>query len=202
MTDTATSATTYTELVKSIVDKKIRRLQNGYLANRSAEVAALARLRRGLGKPAGSVLDILEFTHADEFVGNPRSDAATPAETAAHLSMTLYALHQQSQRQAMHRGGRTLGRAIRALIPTDRGDTYVDHAVAKRFAMLGTADSLNELVHHLRGITQLLRTGDVPLDYGQLATDLLRWQHVDGAARVRLGWGRDFHRTPTSTDTP
>lgn len=196
MTDTLT----YAELVKSIVDKKIRRLQNGYLNNRSAEVGALARLRRTLGKPAGSVLDILEFTHADEFAG--RGDEPTFAETAAHLCLPLYALHQQSQGKPMHQSGCPLGRSIRALIPTERGDNYVDHAVAKRFAMLGTADSLDELTHHLRGVVQLLRTADVPLDYSQLAADLLNWQRHDGAAQVRLRWGRDFHHTPKQNDKP
>jgi CRISPR system Cascade subunit CasB len=194
MTDT----TSYTELVKSIVDKKVWRLQNGYLANRSAEVGALARLRRGLGKPAGSVLDILEFTHADELAG--RNDEPTFAETAVHLSMTLYALHQQSQGKPMHQANHPLGRAIRKLIPTERGENYVDHAVAKRFAMLGTADSLDELTHHMRGMVQLLRAGGVPLDYGRLAADLLHWQRPNGAATVRLRWGRDFHQAVKQND--
>lgn len=195
-----TETLTYTELVKSIVDKKVRRLQNGYLANRSAEVAALARLRRGLGKPAGSVLDIVEFTHADEFAG--KDDEPTFAETAAHLSMTLYALHQQSQSRPMHQGSHPLGRSIRALIPVERGEKYTEDSVAKRFAMLGTADSLGELTHHLRGMVQLLRGGGVPLDYGQLAAELLYWQRPGGAAKVRLRWGRDFHRTPRKNDNP
>lgn len=197
MTDTMS----YTDLVQSLVDAKIARLQNGYVANRSTEVAALARLRRGVGKPAGSVLDILEFTYATEFVGDPRSDDPTPAEVAAHLCLTLYAVHQQSQKHPMHRRGHRLGRSIRALIP-DGHSNYVEHAVARRFAMLGTAHSLDELVHHLRGMVQLLRTNTVPLDYGLLAADLLRWQRPGGPAAVRLGWGRDFHRPPRQTDTP
>lgn len=188
---------TYTQLVGSIVEKKIWRLQNGYLANRSAEVAALARLRRGLGKPAGSVLDILEFTHADELAG--RGDNPTVAETSAHLCLTLYAFHQQSQGKPMHQAGYALGRSIRALIPTERGENYTDHAVARRFAMLGTADSLDEMVYHLRGMVQLLRTAGVPLDYKQLAADLFGWKHQRDT--VRLRWGRDFHRTPKN-DNP
>jgi CRISPR system Cascade subunit CasB len=195
MTDTMS----YTEHVASVVDSKIANLQRGYLADRSAAVAALARLRRGVGKPAGSVLDILEFTYAPEFVADPRDDAPTAAEVAAHLCLTLYAVHQQSQRQPMHRRGseHRLGRSIRALIP-ETITNYVEHSVARRFAILGTADSLDELTHHVRGMVQLLRAHDIPLDYQQLATDLLRWQRPDGPARVRLGWGRDFHRTRTT----
>jgi CRISPR system Cascade subunit CasB len=100
----------------------------------------------------------------------------------------------------MHQAGHPLGRSIRALIPVERGDNYVDHAVARRFAMLGTADTLDELTHHLRGMVQLLRTNGVPLDYGQLAADLLNWQRPGHAARVRLRWGRDFHRTPNQNN--
>ena len=194
MTDTMT----YTERVSSVVDKKVRRLQNGYRNNQSAAVAALARLRRGLGKPAGSVLDILEFTHADELAGT--TDEPTFGETAAHLCLTLYALHQQSQSQPMHQSGHPLGRSIRALIPTSLGENYTGHSVAKRFAMLGTADSAEELVHHLRGMVQLLRTNGVPLDYGQLAVDLVGWQAPGRRAQVRLRWGRDFHHTPQQND--
>ncbi|MGH3757666.1 type I-E CRISPR-associated protein Cse2/CasB [Actinophytocola sp.] len=189
---------TYT--VKSVVDKKIWDLQNGYVANRSGAVAALARLRRGVGKPAGSVLDILEFTYAPELVGDPRDDDPTPGEVAAHLCLTLYAVHQQSQRQRMHQRGRPLGRSIRALIPPDHPD-YTRHPVARRFAMLGTADSLAELEYHLRGMVQLLHTNTVPLDYGQLAVDLLRWQCPGGAPTVRLWWGRDFHHLSTPAAT-
>ena len=198
MTDTMS----HTDLVRSLVDAKITGLQEGYVANRSAAVAALARLRRGVGKPAGSVLDILEFTYAPEFVGDPRSDEPTSAEVAAHLCLTLYAVHQQSQRHRMHQRGRRLGRSIRALIPDQGKNSYVDHSVARRFAVLGTADSLEELTHHLRGMVQLLRANPVPvpLDYGLLAADLVRWQRSGGPAKVRLGWGRDFHRPPMQTD--
>jgi CRISPR system Cascade subunit CasB len=187
-----TETTTYVDLVKSTVDNRIGTLQSGYLRNQSASVAALARLRRGVGKPAGSVLDILEFTYATEFVGDPRDDAPTTAEVAAHLSITLYALHQQSQRERMHRSGHRLGLSIRALAPDK---DYLTHSVTRRFAMLGTADSLDELTHHLRGMVQLLRTTAVPLDYGLLAADLLQWQRPQRRASVRLRWGRDFHRT-------
>ncbi|CRK59252.1 CRISPR-associated protein, Cse2 family [Alloactinosynnema sp. L-07] len=181
--------------VHTIIDERVRVLQEGYLSNRSAAVGALARLRRGLGKPAGSVLDILDHTHHPEFVLDPQSDEATPQERAAHLAMTLYALHQQAQTQRMHKAGRRFGQAVRALVA---GDLTPQDPVARRFAMIGTADSLDELTHHLRGMIQLLRTKQIPLDYGRLATDLLFWQFPSSAAGVRLRWGRDFHFSKTT----
>jgi CRISPR system Cascade subunit CasB len=57
------------------------------------------------------------------------------------------------------------------------------------------------LVHHARGMVQLLRAHAIPLDYAVLADQLVRWQTIDGPAAVRRVWGRDFYRT-TSSDQP
>jgi CRISPR system Cascade subunit CasB len=184
---------THTLTIADIIGSRIGKLQDGYLKDRSAAVAALARLRRGVGKPAGSVLDIVEHTHAEEFVFGWDEDEPSYAENAAHVAMTLYALHQQSQRRAMHAPGRRFGAAVRRLVPEPRPDA----PVARRFAALGTADSFDELSHHLRGLVQLLRREQIPLDYGLLARDLWSWQLPGHAARVRLRWGRDFHFPPT-----
>jgi CRISPR type I-E-associated protein CasB/Cse2 len=185
--------------LRELVNSRISRLQNGYLKNRATEVSALARLRRGLGKVPGSVLDILEFTTAAELVRDPRDDDPTFAEVAAHHCLTLFAMHQQSQSHRMHQSGLRLGKSLRRLI--NKEDVKPENPVVRRFTMLGTADSINELVHHLRGMVQLLRINSIPLDYGQLAVDLLRWQFPNGVDDVRLVWGRDFYTfTPTDNN--
>jgi CRISPR system Cascade subunit CasB len=188
----------------TVVHTRIGIIQTRALKNQPSGVAALARLRRGVGKPPGAVQDILEYTLATEFADRTAGDDATVKEIAAHISMTLYALHQQSQHQPMHRRGWGLGRAVRQLNGPD-----VDgppSAVRRRFNALGTADSLDELVHHGRGMVQLLRTKAIPLDYALLADQLVRRQTPDGPAKVRLVWGRDFYRTttpaPDQSDTP
>lgn len=184
--------------VGTVVDQRIRTLQEGVLANRSTSVAALARLRRGVGKPPGSVHDILQYTLAEEFVRPGAGDDPTVEETAAHICLTLWAVHQQSQRQRMHQRGHGLGRAVRRLHPEEPGST--PPPVVRRFQTLGTADSLDELVHHTRGMVQLLRAKAFPLDYGLLADELVWWQRPRGAAAVRLRWGREFYRAPASDD--
>jgi CRISPR type I-E-associated protein CasB/Cse2 len=194
MTSTESKPATATGLfntVQDVVGRKIAGLQQGYRANQSAQVAALARLRRGLGKQPGELLDILEFTTAPELVGDWRSDDPNHAEIAAHHCLTLFAMHQQSQSQPMHHSGQRLGKALRKLIGRD--ELKPENPVVRRFAMLGTADTLDEVVHHLRGLVQLLRANAIPLDYGLLARDLLAWQYPNGPARVRMGWGRDFY---------
>ncbi|QTR06433.1 type I-E CRISPR-associated protein Cse2/CasB, partial [Saccharothrix algeriensis] len=126
------------------VHARVTALQEGVLANRSAAVAGLARLRRGAGKPAGSVNEILQHTVSEKFAGPTAGDGPTAAETAAHVAMTLYAVHQQSQRKRMHQRGYGLGRAVRLLHPGEFG--AIVPPVLRRFQALGTAQSLEEIV--------------------------------------------------------
>lgn len=197
-------------LVGGIVDDRITALQRGLLSptHRDANaVAALARLRRGAGKPTGSVLDVLEYTVSDRFWSGREDDPIGSAvterrENASHLAMTLYAVHQQSRATAMHRSGHGLGAALRL------HDAGQGPAVTQRFRMLGTAESFEELSHHLRGVVQLLRADSAPLDYGLLADQLVAWQD-GGRSRVQLAWARGFYRTaragstdPDATDSP
>jgi CRISPR system Cascade subunit CasB len=201
VTDAATALTNrWIDLgaVGTVIHARIGVIQSRALKNQPSGVAALARLRRGVGKPPGAVQDILEYTLAPEFADRTDDDEPTPKERAAHISMTLYALHQQSQHLPMHRRGFGLGRSVRQLNGPD-----VDgppSAVRRRFNALGTADSLDELVHHARGMVQLLRAKAIPLDYALLADQLVRWQIPGGPDAVRRRWGRDFYRTTTAPD--
>lgn len=176
------------------VHARIQALQEGVLANRPAAVAGLARLRRGVGKPAGSIQDILQYTVSDTFAPPGSGDEPTRAEIAAHAALTLYATHQQSQRKRMHQRGWSLGRAVRRLHPQDFGDKIPP--ILHRFRALGSAQSTDELVHRVRGAVQLLRGAGQPLDYALLADELMLWQRPGGASTVRLRWGRGFYRTP------
>lgn len=180
--------------VGQIVDERVTDLQNRFLRERRdpAAVAALARLRRGAGKAPGDVLDILEFTVSAEFRPGPSEKEPSPDEWAAHIAMTLFAMHQQSRGERMHRRGRGLGTALRSLHTGD--PKSLPEPLARRFRTLGTADSLPELIHHLRGAVQLLRIGSAPLDYGLLADQLVVWQ-LFGPKKVQLTWGRQFYRT-------
>ncbi|OZM71261.1 type I-E CRISPR-associated protein Cse2/CasB [Amycolatopsis antarctica] len=184
------------------VGTKIRFLQHGALHNRADAVAALARLRRAAGKEPGSIPEIFSYTLGEELVDRYATDAVTTGERAAHISLTFYAMHQQAQSKGMHRAGRehSLGRALRRLVdsPGDIGDS----PITRRFQAFGTSASLDELVHHLRGLVQLLRVKGIPQDYQQLATQLVRWQMPGGPDRVRMAWGRDFYVLPRAENTP
>ncbi|MGH8921959.1 MAG: type I-E CRISPR-associated protein Cse2/CasB [Actinomycetes bacterium] len=163
-----------------------------------AAVAALARLRRGAGKEPGAVLDILEYTMSPDLEPPHGPEHASAQEWAVHIAMTLFALHQQAQGQRMHRRGRGLGTALRSLHSGDQRS--LPDPLSRRFRMLGTASSFEELTYHLRGAVQLLRAGGEPLDYGLLADQLEDWK-VFGRDRVQLTWGRGFYRTRRSAPT-
>lgn len=176
--------------IGQLVDSRIAPLQERYLANTSAGVADLAALRRAVAEEPGSDPRVWALTVADVAVGADLADDPTDEERAVHAAMTLYAVHQQSQRERMHRPGWGLGRAVR-LLGQQVGN---EDAVRRRFEALGTAAAFAELMEHSRGLVRQLRSQAVALDYGQLADDLIALQSPTRGGAVRLRWGRDYHR--------
>ncbi|MFC0706915.1 type I-E CRISPR-associated protein Cse2/CasB [Cellulomonas uda] len=175
----------------------MERLQREYLAGTSRSRASLAHLRRSLGQPLGAVPEILELVVDPDapLTGGP----PTPDERAVAAALGLYALHQQSLSQPMHIRGERFGTALGGI--ARRGGEPVP-GVTRRFQALGTAESWDEVLHHSRGLVQLLRGGRRGFDYGWFAQDLA--QFVDPLRRdeVRLRWGRAFYRvTPTTEPT-
>jgi CRISPR system Cascade subunit CasB len=175
--------------LRDVVDARVRNLQLRYRENMSSGVSDLAALRRAVNMSPGADPRVWELTLAGVDVPSSTGDEPTAAERAAHAALTLYAVHQQSQVKPMHVGGRGLGGAVRTL-----GRQVNEAAVRRRFEALGTAATFPELMTHARGLVTQLRSAGIPLDYGQLAEDLVGLQTPSTAARVRLRWGRDYHR--------
>lgn len=182
-----------------------RRVLSDFVGRRATQLAArqtedsgakavLARLRRAVAVP----LDDAPDTWNDFYPGLPEEitghgDRPGTLELAAFRALTLFALHQQSQSRPMHQPGpeHGLGRAIRRL--ADPNDTLErQQGVMRRFQALTTAEQSTEIEHHLRGLVQLLRAAEVPMDYGQLAKDLSQITGPYGN-QVRLRWARDLH---------
>ncbi|MFE3074378.1 type I-E CRISPR-associated protein Cse2/CasB [Streptomyces sp. NPDC059247] len=203
------------ELVAQLSHQLISRWQHGYLNDEAKAVAALARLRRGAGKPAGQTPDLWDLVdtqllHGVRRDGAPLSETELArAEDALHVSLTLWAFHQQSRSRGMHElhkreRPRGLGAAVHRLMPAND----IDDGLRKRFVRAGNAPDLAALTRHLREIVTLLRRDEVSLDYGLLAGQLYQWQWPGGAERVRLAWGRSFHawkdhdRVPSQATAP
>lgn len=155
--------------------------------------AALAELRRGVGKKPGDIPQLWGYFLQDmpeEFFGNKEP---SKAEWAIYTALTLFALHQQGKdpkTDCMYKEGCSFGTAVNRLVH----DEDERERVARRFYAVATASSMEELSHHMRGIIQLLRGEGIPIDYPMLAADLYRYQFNSLVSNVRLKWGQDFYR--------
>jgi CRISPR system Cascade subunit CasB len=148
--------------------------------------ADLAALRRGIGREPGSAPEMWPY-----YTTLTADGAITQRLRAEHLALTLFAVHQQSQAQPVHRDGVGLGAAVLALRQSKK---FSPEAVDRRFGAAATATSLNEVAHHVRGLITQIR-GLVPqpgLDYTRLFNDLRSWQSTEWRTRVRRHWGSQY----------
>jgi len=180
--------------VKAFVKQKIIQLSES--RNESAVKATLAKLRRGIGKEPGSMPELWEIT----FDGLPealagKGDSPSRGERAVHTALTLFALHQQGKEKLMSADGNSLGISMRKLIKDDEEEKRIK----RRFDAAATSASVEEFSHHLRGLVQLLKAADIPLDYPALTEDLYWFQFAEQRDAVRLRWGRDFYRNRENT---
>lgn len=137
--------------------------------------AALAALRRGLGKPPGQAPEM--FPHLVPWI--PRN-ASTEEESALYLVASLVALHPQPLGQ--HGQGQ----------PTNMGFSYAQlrnrtgsGSEEARFVAMLNAER-EDLDHHLLRAVSLLRAHQVGWDWAQLIRDLRWWSHPN--RRVRRAW--------------
>lgn len=118
-----------------------------------------------------------------------------------HVAMTLFALHQQSRSEPMHRQHVGLGLAVARLERARGGaDGDVTSPVRRRFDAVVTATDVAEVAHHLRGLVTQMRGAGVSLDYGRLADDLHTFQRFPDDVRRR--WARQLYqpdRSPSET---
>jgi CRISPR system Cascade subunit CasB len=183
----------------AFVKSKIYQLSESH--NESMVKATLAKLRRGVDKAPGSLPDLWDAT----FNGLPetllsKDDKPTYGEWAVHTALTLYALHQQGKDpkiQCMNSDGISLGTAARNLIDSDRNN---EEAVSRRFLATAISDNFDRFCWLLRGMVQLFRAKNIPLDYAMLTEDLYWYQFPDKRDRIRLKWGQDFYRSVSSKE--
>lgn len=180
------------DYVNRSLNEYSRNAKEGYVR------AHLAQLRRGIGRIPGDAPEIWGILFADmpeemmSWDGKP-----TKEEWAVYTALTLYALHQQSRdvrEENMHRRNIRLGQAVAGLVKSEDDR----ERIARRFNAFATAGDMQEAAYHLRGLIQLLRAANIPLDYVRLAQELYLFQDPDEAPKVRLKWGQDFYRVKKS----
>lgn len=135
---------------------------------RRKDRGAIAKLRRGTGRTAGSAVDalplIVPFLPSDD-----------RAAESFFLVGALFGMHPEPG------GTGNFGDAFRRL-----GD---HESAKKRFLALLNAHA-DDVGEHLRHAVSLARAKDVPIDYRRLLRDLTHWSHPERF--VQLAWARSY----------
>lgn len=144
--------------------------------------AALAALRRGLGKAPGEAAEM--FPYVMPFI----SDAMTLRRQDDYfLVASLFAAHQLSWLSVPGEAGASnFGASFRRL------RAAVDSkSIEQRFAALLAADR-SDLPHHLRHAVSLLKAHDVRVNWSQLLHDLGGWEWTSRS--VQRTWAQAYWR--------
>jgi CRISPR system Cascade subunit CasB len=183
----------------SFIAAKISQLQRGYLNNEAMAVRTMAHLRKATNRAPGTDPELWTVTLEDLPTAHQgRGHHASAAEWASHISLSLYAVHQQGKKsKGMHEPSVRFGRVVRGL--SDHGMS--PEAVKRRFDALATASSPLEVQHHLGALVRILRDADASIDYVRLADDLRRLLIPGLHKPVLLQWGRDFAYSKPPTPT-
>lgn len=166
------------------------------LARIRGEPGALAACRRGVGKRPLDVPAMWPYLTAALDTIPETLPGRRAVEAACHHALALYATHQQSRPEPMHVRGPSgrLGCACRHLSAALERKGRSAEGVTRRFLATATANSVEELTGHLRGLIPQLREHAIPLDYVRLAKDIEAWHYPGSRARIRRRWGLDFYR--------
>jgi len=154
---------------------------------------ALAALRRGLGRPPGTVPEM--HRHVMPFLDHP--DRFGWPEQCCYIVAALFAAHPAP-------GGKgNLGDAFARLAEETSGKPGERaESVERRFVALLKADR-EDLFGHLRHAVNLARSKEVHIDYGRLLIDIRNWDSDD--QWVQRNWSRSFWATrweePQTTST-
>jgi CRISPR system Cascade subunit CasB len=147
--------------------------------HRQENRAALAMLRRGLGKQPGEAMEV--YRYIGNFAANTKSRAH---EEALHTIATLFGLYP-SESRAGDSFDSNLGASVSELKAKVKSDS-----IEKRFvALLNT--HADDLPNHLRQMVGLLKANEVRINWLQLLNDINWWD--DDKREVQRRWAKAFH---------
>jgi len=158
---------------------------------RRQDRGALAALRRGLGKPPGTAMEMHRYV-----VPFLRRDR--PWEEEVHyLVAALFAYWHQGEVAVAAHSPDNLGASLARLKPPPPD---INPSLEARFTAL-LKSNRDDLPHHLRQAVGLLKTKEIPIQWRILTRDLRYWDHKDGW--VQRAWARSFWGRPeTPQDQP
>lgn len=179
------------DLISNMVKQKISYIQK--LDKHSS--AILAMLRRGAGKIPGEDPKLLGFIL--EYIPEEllsKNDEPTKSEWAIYISLTLFALHQQGNdivTKCMDADIGSFGNSLRELYLEDSDSK---ERIENRINAFSKSHTMLEASYYLRQMIQMLKSKDIKVDYGRLASDLYTFQNENGKRRIFLTWVQDFNR--------
>jgi CRISPR system Cascade subunit CasB len=159
----------------------IERLTGFY---RQENRAALAMLRRGLGKQPGEAIEV--YRVIGDFAANTKSKTQ---ETNLHTVATLFGLYPSESREGSAYDS-NLGASVSDLSNKPNRD-----GIEKRFVALLNAHA-DDLPDHLRQMVGLLKANDVKINWLQLLNDLHWWDRDD--REVQRRWAKSFQWQKTN----
>ena len=159
-----------------------------WLAKLVADRGAMANLRRGLGKPPGTVhqmdRNILPFLS-----GEP--------EKPYYLVAALFAGWHQGKDSVVTNPPDNLGKSLKAIVEKEvkegRKREDVEDRLEKRLVALLNCHR-DDLPQHLRQVVGLLRSKEVAINWAQLLHDIRGWNWESRA--VQRAWARGFWSVP------
>ncbi len=150
--------------------------------------AELATLRRGLGRDAGTVMEMYRY------IGPLLPSGARRQEEDAYFQVAaLFALHPSHWPRPEGGPRNNFGASFRRLRLAD-GST---ESVEKRFVALLDASS-ETIAHHLRHSVSLMRAKDVSVNYLLLLRDIQRWSSDD--RWIQRDWARAYWTGSTALE--
>ncbi len=138
--------------------------------------AALAMLRRGLGKQPGEAMEV--YRYIGNFAANAKSKTH---EDCLHTVATLFGLYPSPNREGEYGN---LGISVSELAEKSNRDS-----IEKRFVALLDSHS-DDLPNHLRQMVGLLKANDVRINWLQLLNDINWWD--DERRDVQRRWAKSF----------
>ena len=148
---------------------------------------AIANLRRGLGKPPGTVpqMDryVLKFFSEEDKVERM---------WLYYLVASLFAFWYQGKDEVISDPPANLGYSLRVLVDreaTADNRNEIEDRIEKRLVALLNCHR-DDLPQHLRQIVSLLKARDVPVNWRQLLSDIKHWERDD--RRVQKEWAKSF----------
>lgn len=180
MNETETNVSTKEMAEPTLAELKTEDRLIAYLKGlqKQQDRAALADLRRGLGKPPRAAMEM--YPYLGRFLSHePRHNY----ENAVFIVASLFAYYPD----AKHAKG-NLGASLRELA-TSEGD-----GVEKRFVALLNAE-IEDLPNYLRQIIGLLKSKGTAVNWEQLLRDIQYWKSNDANHKyesVQACWARGF----------